>query len=164
MLKYLTSLFTVLKKYSMEMLNKFIYVKINNPFKTWWKAKKYFKRPKIRFNISIHNPINYVKYYARRGGLFILLDIQDVSWKYKYNDISFEYEPYINIVLFSIFNVNIRFAQNYNNRDYTLEYWESILMYVYKNTSLLEALKYSLWEDMDGNKIPITNICLKKQW
>ena len=30
-----------------------VHININNPFKTWWKARKYFKRPSVKFYFGL---------------------------------------------------------------------------------------------------------------
>lgn len=120
---------------------------IENPFKSWWKARKYFKLPKI----SIHffsNPI-YNCPYASFKWIGKILDIRscDVQFKYKYDDIRYEYSPYIWVCFFKRFGFSINFNTYYKDEFGDTQllddfYWEYLLNYVYENKSLIEAFGY----------------------
>lgn len=123
---------------------------IENPFKTWWKARKYFKRPKLSFHIlRVTKFKNYP--YASYKWIGKLLDIriEDVQWKDKFNSPRHEGNPRIWICLFR----TIAFAVNFNvyyedefgeKQSGDLEYWEYVLNWLYyKNQKTLRC--YSAW-------------------
>lgn len=119
---------------------------IRNPFKTWWKARKYFKFPEIRvcFTTSKYS-FPYASGYWR--GKILDVCIKDVTWKDKWDSPRHEYNPVIFISLFSKFSLWIQFTMSYKNEfgekeDGSMEYWEYILQYVYYKQSLKT---YSGW-------------------
>lgn len=121
---------------------------IENPFKTWWKARKYFKRPKIHFTfhlVHIYGPYPYATYY--RLGKILDISANDVMWKDKYDTPRHERSPYIFICLFRKFGLSITTRIDYYNEFGEVErgdmyYWEYLLNYLYYNKDLLS---FSQW-------------------
>ena len=126
-------------------IGKYFGLVFENPLKTWWKARKYFKFPKVRFSF---------------GGLWLyptlndlcakILDIwiTDVSWKDKYNSPRHIRNPYICITLFRKYCFLIEFGMTYitvdgKEHDCEMEYWEYMLDYVYYSKKLS---KPDLWQ------------------
>lgn len=113
---------------------------IENPLKTWWKARKYFKFP----NIAIHFSNNkYNSPYASRfwQGKLLDIDIHDVYWKDKYNSPRHERNPLIYICLFSKWSLWIVFHKTFINEfgdktDESIHYWEYMLDYLYYSKTL----------------------------
>ena len=113
---------------------------IENPLKTWWKARKYFKFPNISIRFSrakYHFP------YASKfwQGKLLDINIHDVYWKDKYNSPRHERNPLIYICLFGRFAVWIVFYKKWINEfgeieDYSIHYWEYMLDYLYYSKSL----------------------------
>lgn len=125
-----------------------IALSIENPFKTWWKARKYFKVPSITVTFLCnkwHFP--YASSYWR--GKILDIDIHDIYWKDKWDSPRHERNPLIYICIFSIFSIWIyptityynEFGEKENGDTY---YWEYLLHYLYysKNNSLKG---YSTW-------------------
>lgn len=145
-----------------KKFEKWINIYIENPFKTWWKARKYFKRPKMRFGIWWKNSpnIKYNEYSHYYDGCGKILDvnIHDVWWKDKYNLPCHEYDPIIKISLFRLITFSITFHIDYRDefnekRDGNLEYWEYLLNYLYYSKSLLnygtwfsDSKVYKIWD------------------
>lgn len=121
--------------------NSYISYWIENPLKTWWKARKYFKRPKIHFHFSRE------KFY--RIGKIIDINISDIQWKDKYNSPRHEISPKISIILFRRFEFSILFYIYYidefgDKRNGDMEYWEYLLNWLYyKKKKTLKC--YSGW-------------------
>lgn len=117
-----------------------IHIHLHNPFATWWKARKYFRKPsaKIKFGIlKYHFP------YANRGNIASILDIwlYDVGWKDKWNSPRHESNPFMWICLFKLFTFEIStyvpmFEDTGETRDGSMYYWEYMLDYLYYSKKL----------------------------
>ena len=115
-------------------------ININNPFKTWWKARKYFKKPSIKCHFGL---LKYSFPYANRDyiGKIIDISIQDVMWKDKYNSPRHERNPYVWICLFRLFRFEIdtrinALTETGKVEDRSTFYWEYLLDYLYYSKSL----------------------------
>lgn len=127
--------------------NKYFGFSIENPLKTWWKARKYFKFPKIAFNFIWKWKIRFIeeenakkfniKFYKLFGkcfyfsnelfdcpyarldsiGKIIDIDVWDVSWKDKWNSPRHERDPFIYICLFGCIGFKITFYMKWINPD-----------------------------------------------
>lgn len=117
---------------------------MENPFKTWWKVRKWFKFPKPSIYFG---PIVSGLPYGLPDK-WIELYIYDVSWKDKYNSPSFEFTPQINLNLFKKYQLLLTFQ---TRNDYI--YWETILDIIYYNKSLKEAIDTNTWENCNKEKI-----------
>lgn len=117
-----------------------VHININNPFKTWWKARKYFKRPSIKCHFGL---LKYSFPYANRDyiGKIIDISIHDVMWKDKYNSPRHERNPYVWICLFRLFRFEIStrinaLTETGKVEDRSTFYWEYLLDYLYYSKSL----------------------------
>ena len=117
-----------------------VHININNPFKTWWKARKYFKKPSIKCHFGL---LKYSFPYANRDyiGKIIDISIQDVMWKDKYNSPRHERNPYVWICLFRLirFEIGTRInalTETGKVEDRSTFYWEYLLDYLYYSKSL----------------------------
>ena len=117
---------------------------MENPFKTWWKVRKWFKFPKPSIYFG---PIVSGLPYGLPDK-WIELYIYDVTWKDKYNSPRFEFTPQINLNLFKKYQLLLTFQ---TNDDYL--YWETILDIIYYNKSLKEAIDINTWENCNKEKI-----------
>lgn len=119
---------------------------IENPFKTWWKARKYFKLPKIKISFS-KSKWSFPYASKLRQGKILDINIHDVIWKDKYDSPRTERSPLIYICLFGKYSIWItpsitykdEFNEKHNGNDY---YWDYLLSYVYYTDSLK---CYSTW-------------------
>lgn len=137
-----------IRKWGDKWYKNLIAFSISNPFKTWWKAKKYFKKPHttIKFvNNKFHFP--YASKYWQ--GKLLDINIHDVLWKDKYNSPRHERNPLIYICLFGKYSIWIYPTITYYNEfgekeNGDMYYWEYLLDYLYysKNQSLI---CYSAW-------------------
>jgi len=142
------------------MNNYFSFI-IFNPFKTWWKARKYFKLPCLHFhkvgNIfrkKIHTRFgDYVDHginicpYASYDGIGKIVDVfvDDVMWKDKWDSPRHERNPIIWILLFRRIGFCITFNVTFKGELGEIEngdmyYWEFLLNYLYYHHSLKTAL------------------------
>ena len=112
---------------------------IENPFKTWWKARKYFKFP----NIAIHFSNNKHSFpYASKfwQGKLLDINIHDVYWKDKYNSPRHERNPLIFIYILGlsiwIYPKIYKIGEFGNKEDGDIYYWEYLLNYLYYTKTL----------------------------
>lgn len=117
---------------------------MENPLRTWWKVRKWFKFPKpsIYFGPIVSGlpyglPDKWLELYS-----------YDVTWKDKYNSPRFEFTPQINLNLFKKYQLLLTFQ---TSDDYL--YWETILDIIYYNKSLKEAIDINTWETYNKEKI-----------
>jgi hypothetical protein len=134
--------------YTRSNRRNFIELWIENPLHTWWKARKYFKFPSIRFSV-FSNPI-YNCPYARTDYIGKLLDINfhDIQWKDKFDSPRHEMNPHIWVCFFRKFGFSINFYINYKNeigeiRNGDTFYWEYLLDYLYYSKNLLNIPSWS---------------------
>jgi len=117
---------------------------MENPLRTWWKVRKWFKFPKpsIYFGPIVNGlPIDFPSKWVE-------LHCYDVTWKDKYDSPRFEFEPQINLELFKKYQLLLTFKTS--NDDV---YWETILDMVYYNKSLKEAIARNTWENYNKEGI-----------
>lgn len=140
---------------------------IENPFKTWWKARKYFKFPNIKMGISV-SPYSFPYASSYWRGKILDICIHDVYWKEKERGrICHENNPLIYICLFSRINIGIIFTKTYKDEfnqetDGSWVYWEYLLKYLYNGKNLTcysnwsgdsKLYKYTIFGDTeDGSK------------
>lgn len=113
---------------------------IENPFKTWWKARKYFKIPHtvIKFINNKHRFPYACKYWQ---GKILDINIHDIEWKDKWNSPRHEFNPLIYICLFGRFSIWIYpkiywFDEFGERKSEDMHYWEYLLDYLYYSKSL----------------------------
>ena len=124
--------------YIQKSIRNYFYFYIENPLRTYWKVKKYFKFPKLKCQFY-KVPTNEAK--------ILSIESYDVFWKDKWDSPRHEYNPKIVISLFRNFHFRIDFTYYYNNSDHSMEYWESILWFVYYNKTLNQAVfEGSCWK------------------
>ena len=128
----------------------------HNPFYIWWKVRKIFKRPKCHvyigkktwfFGLAIldcyYNPIISIKFRA-------------LGWKWKYDDVRHEWDPYIQIRLFRkwdiIFIFNWVDESDSDSSTRNMATWEAILDYLYNNKTIEECIKRHTWGARIGQK------------
>lgn len=118
---------------------------IVNPLRTWWKARKIFKIPKLKIYCGkwkIGLPI-----YSKN--VLSLIDIYsyDLTWKDKYDIPRFEFPPSINIIIFKSWQILIWLDEDHN-------YWEQLLWYLYYSGEIpnIDKAKSSWpWVDSENN-------------
>ena len=112
---------------------------IENPLKTWWRARKYFQFPDINiFTTTDKYCFPYASKYWQ--GKILDINIHDVYWKDKWNSPRHERDPLIYICLFNRLALWIVFTKKFINEfgekeDYSMHYWEYILDYLYYSKS-----------------------------
>lgn len=133
-----------------------------NPLGTWWKARKYFKMPKPRVQFFKNN------WYFHPFGKVFTFWSSDVSWKWKYDEVRHELDPFIFICFFSKFGVYITFEVKYKDkngktRDAGTFYWEYLLDFLYNRKDLNIVNEWTGTNKLDGSNyvIPTKEISLK---
>ena len=118
---------------------------MRKPLQTWWKARKYFKFPQIKFHTY---KINH----------WFGFEWHDVWYKYKYDSVRHEFDPYIAITLFKrVFRWDFTmyaYLPGASRDNVSMEYWEYLLNYL-DTGSLLKGLQQSgrwkglspIWKD-----------------
>lgn len=128
----------------MYVSNKWIRISLENPFKTWWRAKKYFKIPKT--SIQFFKKEVPVPYPWLNLGKILDIRVNDLMWKDKWNSPRHEEDPYVLVCIFNRFGFLIK-PQIYTLNEYGEKryensiYWEYLLDYLYYSKSL----KISHW-------------------
>ena len=111
---------------------------------------------KIKLKIQIFNEYNnqfYIWWKVRK-----IFKTSNVGWKWKYDEVRHEWDPYIQIRLFRkwdiilIFNWIVKSDQDSNCR--SMATWEAILDYLYNNKTLQECINRHTWYKND-NEITI---------
>lgn len=102
---------------------------IENPLKTYYKVRKYFKFPKIK--------IKFGKIKDKNKAKILNVKSRDLDYKCKYRDLVHVADPYIKIYLFNKWWIYIYFTVEFINDFGDKEtcstlYWEHILMYLYE--------------------------------
>lgn len=120
----------------MELFN----FRIEFPLKEWWKARKYFRFPKVKVKCS-YNPYDSPYGLLSYGGNILDLSIIGLGWKDKWDTPRHEHNPYIWLMLFKKYHFYVEFYMSGFNedcsvRDYSMEYWEYMLNYLYYSHNL----------------------------
>lgn len=191
-MQFITSLKNwVTKKLSFPWYTKnsgLFHIWIENPLRTWWEAREYFKRPKISFRV--HKVTRTTGYpYATYRWIGKILDIRltDVQWKDKWDSPRHERNPLVWICFFRCIALTVRFdiwgKDEFGEKEsYDMVYWEYLLDYLkYKNKKSLlgyggwiqTSRLYKIWipgktEEEDSLKpmdVPLqtVSVCLNKK-
>jgi len=132
-----------------------------NPLYPWWKARKYFKRPKA--HLIMGKDIWFFGLYANRNYYNRILTIQlsSLGWKDKFDFPRHEWDPFINICFFRhyhiiwVFNwIDKKDQDSYTRSSAT---WEAILDYTRYDKSLSYVVDNHIWScDRGGEKVYIS--------
>lgn len=121
----------------------------SNPYRTWWKVRKYFKRPKMSLHLFGPKKLGWTIPYTsvRCAGKILTIFCSDVLWVNKDNSPRHERDPYIWVCFFNKFGFSIQFKIKF--KDYTgkicdggMYYWEYLLDYLYYQKDLT---KMDVW-------------------
>jgi hypothetical protein len=130
----------------MFLNNKYFSFHIENPLKTWWRARKYFRfpRPSIQVFCSKWYILKH-RLCVRTDKKILSIDISDLEWKDKFDSPRFEEFPYIFVSLFNFIGFSIDFSgitykDELNNiQDMNVGYWEYLLSYLYYTHNLKDV-------------------------
>lgn len=93
-----------------------------------WNSK--IRRKLRKWHLSWIPPVIYLPIWTR----FRIIN-QDVMWKYKYDDIRYEFPPQFTIVVFGLSLTFTLHSPIYNEFASDDRYWEAILNHIYENKS-----------------------------
>lgn len=95
----------------------------SNPLRTIWKCRKWFKMPKIKWY--------FYKYYKWKNDdtPFIYFESYDVMWKDKFDTPRHEHDPFIKVIFFRLFCVEVKFT--YDDIYCNDNTWEQMLWVLY---------------------------------
>ena len=127
----------------------------HNPFNPYWKVRKIFKRPKCHFMFG--TKIWFFGLILRQHlNPIFSFRTSALGWKWKYDEVRHEWDPYIYICLFRkyqfiwIFNWVTKKDEDSTVR--SMATWEAILDYLYNNKTLDQVIEEHQW----GNNLPVT--------
>lgn len=125
----------------------------NNPFMPYWKVRKIFKRPKCHFmygtqiwffGLILRQYLNPI-FSFRTSAL---------GWKWKYDEVRHEWDPYIYICLFRKYQFIWVFNWvDKNDKDSgvrSMATWEAILDYLYNNKTIEQVVNEHQWGSLVG--------------
>lgn len=92
---------------------------IENIFKTWWPARKVFKRPRIKLRIG--RGIGHI----RPGNNFLSFQSMDVLWKFKDETPRFEFSPQAALWILGKYQVSLELDISEDFEED--QYWEQLL-------------------------------------
>lgn len=127
----------------------------HNPFHPYWKVRKIFKRPKCHFMCG--TKIWFFGLILRQHlNPIIAFHTSSLGWKWKYEEVRHEWDPYIYICLFRKYQF-IWIFNWVNKKDEdscvrSMATWEAILDYLYNNKTLDQVVEEHQW----GNNLPVT--------
>ena len=122
-------------------------VHLCNPLKTWKKAKKYFKKPKVKISFFSNPVFNCPFIWLENISKILDIESNDVMWKEKYDSPRHERSPYIWVCFFKRFGFSINWHIYYKNEfgedeNGDMFYWEYLLSFTHFNKPLTE---YQYW-------------------
>ena len=123
-----------------------------NFLKLYRESKNDFSKPKFKLTLSTANKTPFPIYKKNLFPLFALFD-NDVSYKWKFDDICFEYTPFITIIILGL-SITLSAHSPVKSNSFTDDddYWTSMIAYQFYNGDLLkcnESLSY--YTDINGN-------------
>jgi hypothetical protein len=117
--------------------------------KTWWKERKYFKFPGMRFYACLWGvPFTYHKYPKHFWQKVVMFQYLPLQWKPKYDEFRFEQEPFIDLNLFG-YHFGIVFSLEKYNLD---AYWEALLEHLFTNKTIKECVDDNTWSKYDSEE------------
>lgn len=138
-----------------------------NPFYYYWKVRKIFKRPKahliIKKNLWFFGLPIRKDYYNK----FINISSSGLGWKWKYDEVRHEWDPYIQICLFRkyhivwIFNWTSKHDIS-NSSIVSMATWEAILDYLYRHKTIQECIEQNTWAS--DNKVLTIKENIRKKY
>lgn len=150
------------------MIKKLKYLnEYKNPFYYWWKVRKIFKRPKCHLYIGKRTWFFGLAIRDEYYNPIISLHTSSTGWKWKYDEVRHEWDPYIQIRLFRkwdiIFIFNWIDKKDINSSCRSMATWEAILDYLYNNKSIEECISRHVWGSDTGDITILDNLIKNEQ-
>lgn len=160
----------------MGINNKYFIIHIENCLNTYWKVRKYFVKPNIKFYIGKKRNKPFIP-----NCKILNIFISDVKYKQTAKKIYFKHNPIIDIILFNRWEIKIELARigcflgwtPYHHMEKCISdeskiYWKTILTWLLKPYTLKKCLEINTkkrnikYGDLSFIQIsPTKNICLK---
>lgn len=147
--------------------NKWITLYLKNPLKTYNKVKEIFKPLTCKIDFGKLQQVGGFPVYTNHVSKILDIRVFDVQWKDKFNSPRHEHNPCINITLFRRWKMLITWNFiDFNGEDHSMEYWETILSWMYYDKDLNMSIKESTgWYKFEnGNKIYNEYELLRRNW
>ena len=134
----------------------------NNPFMPYWKVRKIFKRPKCHFMYGTKIWFFGLVLRQHLNPIFAF-HMSALGWKWKYDEVRHEWDPYIYICLFRkyqfIWIFNWANKHDFDSSVRSMATWEAILDYLYNKKTIEQVIKLHQWgSSVDGGpNITINN-------
>lgn len=128
---------------------------IHNPYYPWYKARKYFKRPRCKVTIGKKE---WFYGFPFDCWLNKIIDIRfsSLGWKDKYDSPRHEWNPYIAITFFNKWWIVFTFGYfDYDTSTRNDATYEAMLDYLFYDIPLDELVGRHTWEKSTGEKITI---------
>lgn len=136
----------------------------SNPIYHWWKARKYFQFPYIKFYMG--KPHWFFGFPINKKYINPFIDIRSsaVGWKDKYDSPRHEWNPYISITFFRKFRLLwiFTYCNDRSNLIYDTATWEAILDYIYYNKNIEQCIKNNTWGETSTEYRPCVKNNIKK--
>lgn len=114
-------------------MSKFFNISWETPLKLWWKARKFFKKPKSNFYFGKLTDCLVLPMRNSEGLRIFDFYSQDLTWRVdpKTKKPVYEYPPQIGLVLFGKYKLLWWWSKPSQGKDMSADYWESILRFLY---------------------------------
>jgi hypothetical protein len=136
-----------------------IKISIENPLKTWWKARRYFKFPYMRFYACKWGFGDMLPVNRNTLAKWVQITLRDVWWKDKWANPSHEYNPIIKVVFFRYFEMGVVFTNKVDD----MIYWESMLDFLYYSKNIRKAVDNNVWHSEIRGILTPYDIALNKR-
>lgn len=119
---------------------------LTNPLKTWWKARRWFKFPKVKFYFGKYTCGLPVYLHDK----WIHVWISDLMWKDKWYTPRHEFNPQIGVRFFKHWQLLITLTAPTEKGD-DCDYWEQLLWTVfYAKNNIVIAKESWGWQNENG--------------
>ena len=136
-----------------------INISIENPFIIWWKARRYFKFPKLRFYACRKGYMDMFPINDDLVAKWVDITFRELWWKDKWRSPRHEFNPIIKLVLFRRYETGVIFTNKVDD----MIYWETILDYLYYSKNIYKSVNNNIWEDNKRSLINPYNFALNKR-
>lgn len=101
------------------------------PLEEWKLARKFFKHPKLKLSFY-KNRMSLYKEYEEEKKALIYFRCWSLSWKSKYDMLEYEHNPYMKLMLFNRWCIQLDFLAPGNDsaKCEPVCYWEGILSFM----------------------------------
>lgn len=120
------------------------------PYKEWKIVKEYFPKPRIKFVTDKSNNIWFFGMPIKASKF--RLHWSNLGWKWKYDFVRHEWDPYIMLELFGRTYMLVWHYGKMINDTQDMCTWEAILDVAYNNKNIKDAISSNTWGSRIGEK------------